>query len=371
MIRPRPTEASRTTLPPAIDMPLLAAIIMLCAISLVALYSAGGESVEFLARQGARMALGLLLLLGFAHISPTRLVRWSPILYGVGVLLLVAVLGAGIIGKGAQRWLDLGLVRFQPAEPMKIIVPMMVAWILSRQPLPPSPGAIILAVIVVATPLVLVVAQPDLGTAILIASAGVLVIFLAGISWKLVAGVLGIGAAAVPLLWTLVLHDYQRRRILTLFDPWADPLGAGYHTIQSIIAVGSGGVRGKGWLGGTQSHLEFIPERSTDFIFAVYSEEFGFLGALVLLALYLFIGLRGLLISFYATDTFSRLLGGCLSVTFFVYVFVNIGMATGILPVVGVPLPLLSHGGSAMVTLMIALGMIMSIHRQKKIAARR
>ena len=353
--------------PPTLDMPLLTAIVMLCAISLMVLYSAGGESGQLLGRQGARIGFAATLMLVFARIPPATLMRWSPILYGLGLLLLVIVLVTGFIGKGAQRWLDLGVLRFQPAEPMKLVVPMMVAWIFSRSPLPPPLPAIFYAVLVVLLPVGLVIVQPDLGTAILIFTAGIVVIFLAGISWKLVVGVLLAAGAAVPVLWTLVLHNYQRSRILTLFDPWADPLGAGYHTIQSIIAVGSGGVFGKGWLVGTQSRLDFIPERSTDFIFAVYAEEFGFLGALLLLGLYLFIGFRGLVISFDAHDTYARLLGGCLSITFFFYVFVNIGMAVGILPVVGVPLPLLSHGGSSMVTLMIGLGILMSIRRHRKI----
>lgn len=352
--------------PQIVDMPLLTAAIMLCALSLMVLYSAGGENLQLLGKQGVRIGFAASLMLLFARIPPVTLVRWSPFLYALGLLLLLIVLATGIIGKGAQRWLDLGVLSFQPAEPMKLLVPMMVAWILSRSPLPPPPPAIVLAVLVVLLPVVLVTAQPDLGTAILIFAAGVMVIFLAGIGWKLVAGVLAAGGAALPVLWMLVLHDYQRSRILTLLDPWVDPLGAGYHTIQSIIAVGSGGVPGKGWLVGTQSRLDFIPERSTDFIFAVYAEEFGFLGALLLLGLYLFIGLRGLVISFRAHDTYSRLLGACLSITFFFYVFVNIGMAIGILPVVGVPLPLISHGGSAMVTLMIGLGILMSIRRHKK-----
>ena len=354
-------------LPPAVDMPLLTAIVMLCAIGLAVLYSAGGEDLQLLERQGVRIGIALAVMLVIAHISPTTLLRWSPILYGIGLLLLVVVLGVGIIGKGAQRWLDLLVFRFQPAEPMKLFVPMMIAWLISRSPLPPQWPAICLSALVVLVPVALVIAQPDLGTAILIFIAGALVIFLAGISWKLVTSVLLAVGAAIPVLWLLVLRDYQRSRILTLFDPWADPLGAGYHTIQSIIAVGTGGVSGKGWLAGTQSRLEFIPERSTDFIFAVYAEEFGFLGALVLLALYLFIGLRGLQIAFSAQDSYSRLLGGCLSMTFLFYVFVNIGMAVGILPVVGVPLPLISHGGSAMVTLLAGLGILMSIRRHKTI----
>ena len=358
----------RNEIPLAVDMPLLTAIILLCATSAVVMYSAGGEDLDSLARQGTRIALAFPLMLLCARIPPASLMRWSPVLYGIGLALLILVLAAGFIGKGAQRWLGLGLFRFQPAEIMKLAVPMMVAWILTRSPLPPRPFALMISVIVVLAPVALVVAQPDLGTAILIGIAGLLVIFLAGISWKLVVAVLLALGAVAPALWTMMLHDYQRRRILTLFDPWADPLGAGYHSIQSIIAVGSGGMFGKGWLAGTQSRLDFIPERSTDFIFSVYAEEFGFLGVLVLLTAYLFVGFRGLMISFQANDSYSRLLGSSLSITFFFYVFVNIGMTVGILPVVGVPLPLLSHGGSFMVTIMIAFGILMSIRRHKNIS---
>lgn len=350
--------------PLAMDMPLLSAIVMLSALSMVVLYSAGGENLDFLGKQGARLGVAFLLMLLFARIPPDALMRWSPGLYGIGLLLLVVVLVMGIIGKGAQRWLDLVLFRFQPAEIMKLAVPMMVAWILTRFPLPPRPLAVIVSVAVVALPVALVAVQPDLGTAILLGIAGLMVIFLAGVGWKLITVVFITAGAALPLLWTM-LYDYQQRRVLTLFNPWADPLGAGYHTIQSIIAVGSGGLHGKGWLAGTQSRLDFIPERNTDFIFAVYAEEFGFLGALMLIALYLFLGFRGLMISFYANNSYSRLLGGCLSVTFLFYAFVNIGMAAGILPVVGVPLPLLSHGGSSLVTLMIGFGILMSIRRHR------
>ena len=353
-----------------LDMPLLTAILMLLSLSLVVIYSAGGESTALLTRQSFRIGFALCLMLFFSRVSPMSLMRWSPYVYGLGLLLLFIVLGFGIIGKGAQRWIDIGVFRFQPAEIMKLGVPMMVAWVMTRSTLPPRLPYLIVCVCIVLLPTVLVVLQPDLGTAILIASTGVIVIFLAGISWKLIAAVgLALGAVA-PLLWFFVLHPYQQRRILTLFDPWADPLGAGYHTIQSIIAIGSGGVRGKGWLAGTQSQLEFIPERSTDFIFAVYAEEFGLVGVLVLLCLYLFLVLRGLMIAFYAHDTYSRLLAGALSVTFFFYVFVNIGMVSGILPVVGVPLPLISYGGTSMVTLMIGFGMLMSIHNSKKTLAR-
>lgn len=350
---------------PAVDMSLFTAIIMLCALSLLVQYSAGGENPEYLTRQGARIGFALALMLLFARIPPATLLRWSPWFYGAGLVLLVVVLTAGIIGKGAQRWIDLGMVRFQPAEIMKLAVPMMVAWVLTRLPLPPRPLGIICSAAVVLLPVALVVVQPDLGTAILIAIAGTSVVFLAGIGWKFIAAVLLLLGVSAPLMWSLLLYDYQRLRVLTLLDPWADPLGAGYHIVQSIIAVGAGGLGGKGWLAGTQSRLDFIPERSTDFIFATYAEEFGFLGALILLMLYLFIGLRGLVISYCAHDSYARLLAGGLSVTFFVCVFVNIGMAAGILPVVGVPLPLLSHGGSSIAILMIGLGILMSIRRQR------
>ncbi len=350
---------------PLVDLPLLSGLSMLCALSMVALYSAGGEDVGLLVKQGLRITVAFALMLLVARISPAALARWSPYLYGLGLLLLLAVLAVGITGKGAQRWLDLGLVRFQPAEIMKIAAPMMVAWLLSRRPLPPSLLMTALATLAVLLPVMLVMAQPDLGTALLIAASGIMVIFLAGIRWKWILAVLAVAGAVTPVLWTLILHDYQRRRILTLFDPSADPLGAGYHTIQSMIAVGAGGLKGKGWLAGTQSRLEFIPERGTDFIFAVYAEEFGFIGAVLMLGIYLFLGGRGLLISFHAHDTYSRLLGACLSIAFFFHVFVNMGMTIGILPVVGAPLPLVSYGGTSMATLMIMFGILMGIRRQK------
>ncbi|MDH3639338.1 MAG: rod shape-determining protein RodA, partial [Gammaproteobacteria bacterium] len=299
---------------------------------------------------------------------PETLNRWSPYIFAAGLGLLLLVLAVGIVGKGAQRWLDLGIFRFQPAELMKLGVPMMVAWSLTRHPLPPRLKDLLLAGAVVALPTALVVLQPDLGTAVLIAVSGVLVIFLAGIWWRYIAYVLGASAAVAPLLWSL-LHDYQRRRIVTLFDPWADPLGAGYHTIQSIIAVGSGGAHGKGWLNGSQSQLEFIPERGTDFIFAVFAEEFGLIGAVLLIGLYLVVVGRSLYIAFCARDTFARLVAGGLALTFFFYLFVNIGMVSGILPVVGIPLPLISYGGTSMVTLMAGFGILMSIQTHRKFMA--
>ncbi len=349
-----------------VDGPLLTALLALSATSLVVLYSSGGGDLELIWRQFMRLFIAMLALLVFAMISPDALKRWSPYLFVAGVALLVLVLVMGDVGKGARRWLDFGILRFQPAEIMKIAAPMMVAWVITRRPLPPGIVNLVAATVCVAGPAVLVVLQPDLGTAILIAMAGLLVIFLAGLKWQFVVATLGLALAVAPLAW-FNMHEYQQQRVLTLFDPYADPLGAGYHTIQSTIAVGSGGLYGKGWVGGTQSQLEFIPERSTDFIFAVFAEEFGLVGAVLLLALYLFIVGRALIISFNASDTYSRLLGGSLALTFFVYVFVNIGMVTGIVPVVGVPLPLISFGGTSMVTLMAAFGIIMSIGSRRRL----
>jgi len=352
-----------------IDPPIVLALLLLCAGSLVILYSAGGENISLLWRQGLRILFAFTIMLALAQVTPATMMRWAPYVFAAGLVLLLLVLLVGIVGKGAQRWLNLGLLRFQPAEIMKLGVPMMVAWLFTRQALPPHPKDILIALIIVVMPALLVVMQPDLGTALLIAASGLLVIFLSGLSWRWIAAAVVAVAAAAPVLWTM-LHEYQQRRILTLFDPWQDPLGAGYHTIQSIIAVGSGGINGKGWTYGSQSQLEFIPERATDFIFAVFSEEFGLIGAVLLLAVYLFLVGRGLYIAFYAQETFGRLLAGSLSLTFFFYLFVNIGMVSGILPVVGVPLPLISYGGTSMVTLMAGFGILMSIHTNKKLMPR-
>ncbi|MDA7967578.1 MAG: rod shape-determining protein RodA [Gammaproteobacteria bacterium] len=351
-------------LAPAADLPLLIALCMLCALGMMVLYGVGAEGAELLRRQGARIALAFALMFVFALIPPAALQRWSPHLYAVGIALLLLVLLTGSAAKGAQRWLDFGLFRFQPSELIKLALPMMLAWTLTRFPLPTRGLTLVLAAAVLAAPFALVVIQPDLGTAVVILLSGGMMIFLAGISWRVILGLGAAAGALVPILWAM-LHDYQRRRILTLFDPWSDPLGAGYHTIQSVIAVGAGGWSGKGWLAGTQSRLDFIPESSTDFIFAVYAEEFGLLGGLLLLGLYLFVVARGLIIAFAARDAYSRLLGGCLSLGFFLQVFFNMGMVSGIFPVVGMPLPLLSYGGTSMATTMIAFGMIMSIRRER------
>jgi len=348
-----------------IDIPLLLGLLLVSALSFVILYSAGGRDAELLIRHGQRLMLGFVAMLLLAQLPPYQLQRLAPWLFGIALILLVAVLIFGDSSKGAQRWLDLKLFRFQPAEIMKLAAPMMVAWYLKDRPLPPTIRQITLAGLMVIVPVVLIAKQPDLGTALLVACAGVFVLLWAGMSWRLV-GVFGLGVAIMaPILWYF-LHDYQRQRILTFLHPENDPLGTGYHIIQSTIAIGSGGMYGKGWLNGTQSYLDFLPERTTDFIFAVYGEEFGLIGILLLLALYLFIVLRGVYIAVRAQDVYARLLAASLALTFFVYVFVNVGMVIGLMPVVGVPLPLISYGGTSLVTLMAGFGILMSIHTHRK-----
>ena len=349
-----------------LDLPLLIALLLLCSYGLLVLFSATGQDPDRLDRQMIRLGIAFVVMVVVAQIPPAVLRRWSLPLFGAGLTMLIGVLVMGEIGKGAQRWLDLGLVRFQPSELLKIAVPMMLAWYLAEGPLPPSRLRVFWAAVITAIPVLLIARQPDLGTALLVASAGAMVLFLAGLRWRLIF-LLGMAAAALtPLLWHF-MHSYQRRRVLTFLNPENDPLGAGYHIIQSKIAIGSGGVYGKGWLNGTQSHLEFLPERSTDFIFAVLGEELGLLGILVMLAIYLFIIVRGLYIATQAQDTYGRLLAGGLILVFFVYLFVNTGMVTGLLPVVGVPLPLVSYGGTSLVTIMAGFGILMSIHTHRKL----
>ncbi len=348
-----------------IDPTLFISLVLLCTIGLAVLYSATSGEMAAITRQSIRFALGFAAMIFLAQIPAKELARWSPWLYLLGIALLMVVMMIGYSGKGAQRWIDLGVVRFQPSELLKIFLPMMVAWYFSEKPMPPTIPQIFIALIIIAIPAGLVLTQPDLGTALLIAFAGICVIFLAGITWRLLAVFGGIALASMPVFW-FYLHDYQRQRILTMLNPESDPLGTGYHIIQSKIAIGSGGVYGKGWLNGTQSQLDFIPERSTDFIFAVFSEEFGFLGVVLLLCAYGFIVMRGLTIAARAKNTYSRLLAGSLSLSFFAYFLVNIGMVSGLLPVVGVPLPLISYGGTSAVTLLAAFGILMSIHSHRK-----
>ncbi len=348
-----------------IDFPLFFGILVLCLIGLVVLYSAGGQDINLVYRQATKLLIALVGMVIVAQLPPAGIARWSFGLYLFGIVLLILVIFYGDVGKGAQRWLDLEIFRFQPSELMKLSVPMMVAFYLADKSLPPRFTRVLAVSVLITIPVLLIAKQPDLGTALLVATAGFSVLFIAGISWRLLTIMGGLGAAGAPILWHF-MHDYQKRRVLTFLNPENDPLGAGYHIIQSKIAIGSGGFYGKGWLNGTQSHLEFLPERSTDFIFAVFCEEFGMLGVLFLLCIYLFIISRGLYIAINAQHTFGRLLASGLTLTFFVYIFVNMGMVTGQLPVVGVPLPLVSHGGTSMVTLMIGFGIIMAIHTHRR-----
>jgi rod shape determining protein RodA len=310
------------------------------------------------------VALGVMWI--FANIPPHFLSRFAFPLYVIGVLLLVAVSQFGEVINGARRWLDLGVTRIQPSELMKIAVPLALAWYFDRYETSLRWRHYVVGAIMLLVPVALIAKQPDLGTAVLILASGSFVLFLAGLSWRVIIGLAIALAAALPFVWS-AMHDYQRQRILTLIDPSQDPLGSGYHTIQSTIAVGSGGWLGKGWLNGTQTHLDFIPERTTDFIFAVFAEEFGLIGCLLLLVLFLLVISRGMVITAQAPSLFARLLGGAVTLTFFTYAFVNMGMVSGILPVVGVPLPLLSYGGTSLVSICIGFGILMSIASHKKL----
>ncbi|WP_312043131.1 peptidoglycan glycosyltransferase MrdB [Erwinia sp.] len=338
--------------------------------SALVIWSASGQDPGMMERKLGQIAMGVVMMLVMAQIPPRVYEGWAPYLYILCVVLLIAVDAFGHISKGAQRWLDLGVVRFQPSEIAKIAVPLMVARFINRDVCPPTLKNTAIALVLIFMPTLLVAAQPDRGTAILIASSGLFVLFLSGMSWKLILVAVMLVAAFIPVLWFFLMHDYQRDRVMMLLDPESDPLGAGYHIIQSKIAIGSGGLRGKGWLHGTQSQLEFLPERHTDFIFAVLAEELGLVGVLVLLVLYVLVIMRGLLMAARAQTTFGRVMAGGLMLIFFVYVFVNIGMVSGILPVVGVPLPLVSYGGSALIVLMAGFGIIMSIHTHRKLLSK-
>jgi len=346
------------------DRFLLVVLIFTLVMALFVLYSASGQSLERMGAQAVNIATALLVLLIFANIPPHHLQRIAVPLYLLGMLLLVGVFLFGDVSKGAQRWLNLGVVRIQPSELMRIAVPMMLAWYFAKREAVLRLADYLMGAVLLALPVGLIVKQPDLGTSLLIGASGFYVLFLAGLSWRLLAG-LGVGLATlIPFVWPY-LHDYQRRRVEILLDPSQDPLGAGYHTIQATIALGSGGLAGKGWLKGTQSQLDFLPERHTDFIFAVFGEEFGLVGNLLLLTLFSVIIARGLVITADAQNMFSRLLAGSITLTFFTYAFVNMGMVSGILPVVGVPLPFVSYGGTALVTLFLGVGILMSIHKNR------
>jgi len=350
-----------------IDLPLLGILAAISALGLVVLYSASGRQFDTVVRQGSFMLFGFAVMFGVAQINLQTLRRWTPLAYLLGLLLLIAVDLVGTGAKGAQRWLAIpGLPRFQPSEIMKLVVPLMVASFLTATLLPPRFLHVCITLLIVLLPTVLVGMQPDLGTAILIAAAGFIVLFLAGLSWRYVLAAGLAVATAAPVMWHFFLYDYQKRRVLTLLDPESDKLGAGWNIIQSTTAIGSGGMDGKGWLQGTQSHLDFLPEGHTDFIIAVLAEEFGFEGVCVLLALYLALIGRSLWIALRAQHTFPRLVAGGLTLNFFVYIVVNMGMVSGLLPVVGVPLPLVSQGGTSLISLLGGYGIVMAVATERR-----
>lgn len=349
---------------PRLDLALLVALLALMGAGLLALHSAAAGNPQLLLNQGIRFGIGLAALLALARVPPAQLRLWTPWAFAasLALLMLVPVFGTG---RSGRHWLNLGVFYLQPAELLKLTVPMMTAWVLQREPLPPRLGGLLGCAVVIGVPAGLIAVQPDLGTAVVVAASGAFVVWLAGLSWWWIGGAALAGAAAAPLGW-LFLKDYQRNRLRTFLDPDADPLGDGWNIIQSQIAVGSGGLTGKGWGEGTQSRLDFLPEHTTDFIFSVFAEEFGWLGVMVLLALYGFVVGRGLWIAAQSRDTYSRLLGGSIALTFSVFVFINGGMVSGLLPVVGVPMPLMSYGGTSAVSLLAGFGILMSVYAHRR-----
>ena len=355
-----------------IDTTLFIFIILLSSLGLLILYSSSGGSMNLVYKQLIHLSLATSVMLIIAQIPPILFLRSAPILIILGIILLILVLFFGSSGGGAQRWLDIGIIRFQPSEIMKIIVPITIAAILSEKTLPPRAFPVIISLVVISTVVLLIARQPDLGTALLIGASGVYVLFFSGFRIKIVKNIwlnltilLSFFISSLYFAWNYLLIAYQKKRILTLFNPESDPLGSGYHIIQSKIAIGSGGLTGKGLTQGSQSQLDFVPEQSTDFIFSVLAEELGFLGFMLLIIIYSFIIYRCFSLSLRCEDNFSRLLGSSLTFVFFTYIFVNIGMVSGLVPVVGVPLPLISYGGSSLMTLMASFGIIMSIHKHK------
>ncbi|HMK85955.1 MAG TPA: rod shape-determining protein RodA [Steroidobacteraceae bacterium] len=350
-----------------LDGPLTGVLALIVCIGVLVVYSASGQNLKMVEHHLGNIAIAVTAFLALARLSTPQYLRlFAPVAYVIGILLLVVVALTGHIGKGAQRWLDVGFLRFQPSEIMKLAVPMMCAWYMHERPLPPTFLDLVVMGTLIVIPTAMVVTQPDLGTALLIAASGLIVMLFAGMQFRIIL-------ISIPLLGTAAwgawhfIHDYQRQRILTFLNPETDRLGAGYHIIQSQIAIGSGGVFGKGYMNGSQAQLEFLPERSTDFIFAVIGEEFGLLGQLLILSLYGVVIARALYLAMQGQDTFARLTGGAIAMSFFVYVFVNSGMVSGILPVVGVPLPLISYGGTSMVTLLAGFGILMSLHSHRKL----
>jgi rod shape determining protein RodA len=352
-----------------IDVPLLLLLMALTAYGLFVLYSASGQSMGAVIRQGRYFLVAYVIMILGAQVSLQRYMRWAPWLYLIGIATLVAVMFAGVGAKGAQRWLQIGGFRFQPSEIMKLVVPMAVAWYLADRILPPRFKFVVISLALIGLPAVLILQQPDLGTALLIAASGLFVLFMAGIGLRYIFGAVIVAVASAWPVWMFVLKDYQKQRILTMLNPESDKLGAGWNIIQSKTAIGSGGWQGKGWMTGTQSQLDFLPESHTDFIIAVLAEEFGLRGILILMSIYVLILLRGFWIGVRAQTSFGRMMAGSLTLTFFVYIFVNMGMVAGLLPVVGVPLPLVSAGGTSVVTLMAGFGILMAVSTEKRMVA--
>ena len=352
-----------------IDVPLLLLLMILTTYGLIVLYSASGQHMSAVIRQGRFFLIAYVLMIAGAQISLQRFARWAPWLYAIGVAALVAVAFVGVGAKGAQRWLEIAGFRFQPAEIMKLTVPLTLAWYLAERRLPPRLKYLLGSLLLLGLPAILILRQPDLGTALLIAASGLFVLFMAGIGWRYIFGAVALAFSSAWPAWLFVLKDYQKQRILTMFNPESDKLGAGWNIIQSKTAIGSGGWSGKGWLQGTQSQLDFLPESHTDFIIAVLAEEFGLRGILILMAIYLLILLRCFWIGIKAQTSFGRMISGSLTLTFFVYIFVNMGMVAGLLPVVGVPLPLVSAGGTSVVTLMAGFGILMAVSTERRTVA--
>jgi rod shape determining protein RodA len=361
------TAGTRALRALGLDGPLIGVLALIVCIGVLVVYSASGQNVKMVEHHLGNIAIAVTALLVLARFSSPQYLRlFAPAAYIVGILLLIVVAVTGHIGKGAQRWLDIGFLRFQPSEIMKLAVPMMCAWYMHERPLPPTFWDLMVMGVLIMIPTAMIVVQPDLGTALLIAASGLIVMLLAGLDFRIILVSIPLLGGAAMGAWHFI-HDYQKQRILTFLNPQTDPLGAGYHIIQSQIAIGSGGVFGKGYMNGSQAQLEFLPERSTDFIFAVIGEEFGLLGQLLILTLYAVVTGRALYLAMQGQDTFARLTGGAIALSFFVYVFVNSGMVSGILPVVGVPLPLISYGGTSMVTLLAGFGILMSLHSHRKL----
>jgi rod shape determining protein RodA len=364
------TGTARLLLALHLDGPLFIALCMVGAVGSIVLFSASGSSLGYLEAQLLRFALGLVAMIMLAQVPPRIIRNAAPWAYVLGLMLLLAVMLTGDIAMGAQRWLDLGVVRFQPSEIMKLAVPLACAWFLHERPLPPSFVSLLILALGIGIPTLLIAEQPDLGTSLLVAASGGMVVLLAGLQIRYIVALVGALVPVAVVAWHFLLHEYQKQRVLTFLDPQSDPLGSGYHIIQSQIAIGSGGVFGKGYLNGSQAQLEFLPERSTDFVFAVIGEEWGLIGLVTVILLFMFVIGRALYLATMAHDTFSRLASGSLALTFCVYVFVNTGMVTGLLPVVGVPLPFVSYGGTAMVTLMAGFGILMSLCAKRKLVSR-